>query len=439
MRTRAGLVLSMVALAQVILLGSTLGSLVLKLRDIQANLVRLGNEEQRFLNQLNDAESDLYKTSILLRDNIILDGLEQERARNELKVLLDRTSVQSLESPAWLSPDERRQVETVESTRREYLSRAQTVLAWKEKDRRNLGPLFLSHQLAPMREQFATTARDIVDLVRSLRHSRNQAMADSVEGIQILMIRILVGSVLLGLLLASVAVWRFRAYERERDVHIEQLTKAEGGLRNLSQRLLESQEHERKRLSRELHDEVGQLLTALRVQVGQIESSAESRKHVELAAELADRSLRSVREMARGLRPSMLDDLGLVPAVKWLGRDVSKNTDLDVEVEAEGEFLDLDESRRTCIYRVVQEALTNCVKHARSPSARVLLHESPHELVLTVQDKGVGFKPGPSRGVGLLGMRERVEELGGEFAVVSSPGVGTLIRANLPKARIEKA
>ena len=101
----------------------------------------------------------------------------------------------------------------------------------------------------------------------------------------------------------------------------------------------------------------------------------------------------------------------------------------------EGDFLGLDEPLRTCVYRVVQEALTNCTKHARCSSARVALHEGLSEIVLTIEDSGAGFlweRPG---GIGLLGMRERVEELNGEFALQSAPGAGTTIRVTLPKTR----
>jgi len=439
MRTRASFVLSVVALTQVLLLGSSLGFLVFQLRGIRSNLVRYRSQEQSFLMRLDDAESDLYRTSILLRDNIILAGPQQLRARQELIEVLRRVSDQSLQGPPWLSPEMRGQVEAVDSARREYLARARVIIAWEEKERSTLGPLYLSQQLAPTRERFVTTAREIATLIRSLRETRNRDMADSIDKIETLVLRILFGASILGMSLVVVAVWRFRHYEQERDVHMQHLGEAETGLRALSLRLVESQELERKKLSRELHDEVGQILTALRVQLGQIEPAGDdSRAFLGRASELAERSLRSVRDMARGLRPAMLDDLGLAPALKWLCRDFSKNTILDVEVHIEGEVQGLDEQSRTCLYRVVQEALTNCVKHSGAKSARVMLHESPYEVVLTVQDSGAGFIPGNSKGIGLLGMRERVEELGGEFAVLSSPGNGTLIRANLPCRTLEK-
>jgi signal transduction histidine kinase len=197
---------------------------------------------------------------------------------------------------------------------------------------------------------------------------------------------------------------------------------------------VESQETERKQLSRELHDEVGQILTALKVQLGQIEpDDPDSMVHLQRATELTERSLRSVRQMARGLRPAMLDDLGLAPALKWLGRDFSQHSGLDIDVQIDGELRDLDEPHRTCLYRVTQEALTNCARHSGCNQARVLLRETENALELTVQDDGTGFAAGDTEGVGVLGMRERVEELDGDFAVISSPGAGTLVRANLPK------
>jgi signal transduction histidine kinase len=439
MRNRASFVLSVVALTQVVLIGLSLAILVVRLREIRADLVRLGQEEQSFLNELASAESDLYRTSILLRDNIILEGADFDRARQELVELLRRVSDRAIKRPPWISAKMKAQLETVDTTRLEYVTRAQTVAAWREGDRRTLGRAYLSQQLAPTRLKFISTAAEMTALVQSLRESRGREMAASIEEIQSLVVRILAGAAAFGLILAAVAGWRFRRYDGERNVHMQHLEEVEEGLRALSQRLVESQELERKKLSRELHDEVGQILTALRVQMGQIEPAGEaSAAHLQLASSLAERSLRSVREMARGLRPAMLDDLGLGPALNWLCRDVSKTTSLDVEVQIEGELSSLTEAQRTCLYRVVQEALNNCVKHARAKGARVLLHESPRDVVLTVQDSGIGFAAGSAGGIGLLGMRERVEELEGEFAIVSMPGSGTVVRATLPKVRMEK-
>lgn len=433
MRTRASLVLSVVALIQLILLGLAVGFLVLQLGAISQNLTRIEQAEQEFLTELGDAESDLYRTSILLRDNIILEGEPLAAARGELAGLLERLSRQPLHGPSWMSPAVRLQLDSIAETRREYLARARTVLAWGEKERHTLGPDYVSRQLAPMREKFVGTAHEISGVIRSLRESRNRAMAGSIDQLRLLAVRVAAGAALLGLVLYGFAVWRFDRYEKEREVHTRSLEHAEDRLRALSLRLVGSQELERKKLSRELHDDVGQILTALRLQLGQIQpTDSDSRGHLAQASELAERSLRSVRGMARDLRPAMLDDLGLAPALKWLGRDISKNTPLEVDVEIHGEFANLDEQHRTCLYRVVQEALTNCVKHSGSQAATVVLEERSAGVALTVRDRGAGFGPDRSSGIGLLSMRERVEELGGGFAISSTPGGGTVVRAELP-------
>jgi signal transduction histidine kinase len=435
MRARASVVLSAVAVAQILVLGASLGLLIPRFRDAREDLIRLGREEQLFLNQLSDAESDIYRTSILLRDNIILNGPEQQRARQELLSILTKIGDRPLRAPSWISPAMAAQLEGAEAIRREYLERPKTVLAWSERDRRTLGPRYLYQELVPPREKFVAEERKLAALARAIRESHDQDMANSIQAVERLTTQIVAGAALLGLALAGLAVWRFRQYEKERDTHLLHLQQVENDLRALSQRLVTSQELERKKLSRDLHDEVGQILTALRVQLGQIESSTGSASNLAQASELADRSLRTVRELARVLRPAMLDDLGLAPALGWLGRDFSKNTALDVDVHAEGEFSGLDEPTRTYIFRVVQEALTNCVKHSGAARARVVLRESTEEITVTVQDDGHGFSPGEARGIGLLGMRERVEELDGDFAIVSTPGTGTLIRVKFPKAR----
>ncbi len=437
MRARASYVLSAVAIAQIVVLGASLGFLVPKFRTARANLIRLGLEEQDFLNQLSDAESDIYRTSILLRDNIILDGLEQRRARKELEELLTRIGDRPLQAPSWISPDMRTKLEAVEAIRREYLERPKAVLAWSERDRKTLGPRYLYQELVPPREKFVAEERKLAALARAIRETRDQDMADSIQSVERLTTQIVAGAGVIGLGLAALAVWRFRQYEKERDTHLLHLQQVENDLRALSQRLVTSQELERKKLSRDLHDEVGQTLTALRVQLGQVEPSPHSAPHLAQASELADRSLRTVRELARVLRPAMLDDLGLAPALNWLGRDFSKNTNLDVDVQIEGEFTGLDEPTRTCIFRIVQEALTNCLRHSGATTAQVLLRESQKEILVTVHDNGRGFTPGRARGIGLLGMRERVEELDGEFTIVSPPGTGALIRAKLPRTRKE--
>jgi signal transduction histidine kinase len=136
--------------------------------------------------------------------------------------------------------------------------------------------------------------------------------------------------------------------------------------------------------------------------------------------------------MALLLRPSMLDDLGLVPALEWQAREVSKRSGIWVKVDATNVSEELPEEHKTCVYRIVQEALHNCVQHASAHNVRVTVDQQPAILRLAIEDDGKGFTPQKERGMGLLGIQERVSHLGGAFAVDSSPGRGTALRVMLP-------
>jgi signal transduction histidine kinase len=140
--------------------------------------------------------------------------------------------------------------------------------------------------------------------------------------------------------------------------------------------------------------------------------------------------------MALLLRPSMLDDLGLIPALKWQARETSKNTPLhvtvDVAMAAELDSDGLPDEYKTCIYRVVQEALHNCARHSRASTVRIRVERERDRLLLDIQDDGQGFDVRQTKGLGLLGIQERVTHLGGKCEVRSQPGHGTSLSVELP-------
>jgi signal transduction histidine kinase len=146
-----------------------------------------------------------------------------------------------------------------------------------------------------------------------------------------------------------------------------------------------------------------------------------------------------VRNMALLLRPSMLDDLGLIPALRWQAREVTRRTGLPVKMLAENIADDLLDSHRTCLYRFVQEALNNCAKHSRATQVRVIVREDPDGLLVSVQDNGIGFDPRQEKGMGLLGMEERVERLSGRFCIESKPGGGTLVSMHFAAKNLRPA
>jgi signal transduction histidine kinase len=254
----------------------------------------------------------------------------------------------------------------------------------------------------------------------------------------------LAGVVLLAAVIAAGSVIRISRLETKAEQERLRTEQAEKELRRLSQNLVHAQEEESRRLSRELHDEVGQMLTALRVELGNLERlqngpGHEFHAHLDDAKNLASRTLSSVRDLASGLRPSVLDDFGLGPALQWQAREFSRRTSVPVEVVLEEAPAELPDRHRTCVYRVVQEALTNCARHAQAHQIRVALHIGTDQLSLSIQDDGRGMPahlPASDRssasGLGLIGMEERVRELGGSLDVQSQPGKGTLIKVSIP-------
>jgi signal transduction histidine kinase len=264
---------------------------------------------------------------------------------------------------------------------------------------------------------------------------RLKALFDRFRYRLILMLAITLG---IGALLAVATIRHILRLARDADLRYRQVALAQAKLKDLSARLVDAQEQERRAISRELHDEVGQSLSALLMELGNLGAvapgDAELRSHVESIRKLAESSVNVVRNMALLLRPSMLDDLGLVPALQWQAREISKRTGLAVTVEAENVADDLPEEHKTCIYRVVQEALNNCARHAFARSVRIEVVQESDRIRLSVLDDGLGFNSTHTRGLGLLGMEERVTHLGGRFHLQSEPGHGARLRIEIPLA-----
>jgi signal transduction histidine kinase len=226
--------------------------------------------------------------------------------------------------------------------------------------------------------------------------------------------------------------------ERRSDEQRAVAEDAERQLRELSQQLVATQEEERKHLSRELHDHVAQVLTGLRMELSRIERAKGPLdvKVIEAAAEakkLVDDMFRTVRNLTLGLRPSMLDDFGLQPALEWHIRDFIARYGVNVELRTDGDFSDLSEAGRMCVYRVVQEALTNGVRHAKASSIRVNVTGLGGRLTVSVSDDGVGLDPARRHsGLGLRGIEERVKELRGTMAIGRGASGGTTLTIQMP-------
>jgi signal transduction histidine kinase len=214
---------------------------------------------------------------------------------------------------------------------------------------------------------------------------------------------------------------------------------AQSELRSLSGQLRTAQEQERKYLSRELHDQVGQMLTGLRLELtavarNQSNLDPQMRMLLDRAKATVEQTLGIVRNIAMLLRPSMLDDLGLTPALAWLVKENSRTSGIDIHKEIDARVDQLPDAHRTCLYRVVQEALTNAARHSGGRHVDLRVTVEHGWVRVRVQDDGRGFVLAQRRrGLGLVGMEERVRELGGYTSVTSVPGRGTCVEIRLPQ------
>ncbi len=212
--------------------------------------------------------------------------------------------------------------------------------------------------------------------------------------------------------------------------------------RQRASQIINAQEQERQRIARELHDETSQVLTSLLISLAVLEKSIESSEGRERIADtrtLAHSTLRAIRSLSIDLRPSALDDLGLLPALRWYVKEYMKKCSIDVEFHASGFKGRLPAEMETALYRIVQECLTNTARHSNASKVRIQLKELDGVVTAIINDNGEGFEyeaflknPGPERGLGLAGMQERALLLNGTLAISSEPGKGTRVVANMP-------
>jgi two-component system NarL family sensor kinase len=225
---------------------------------------------------------------------------------------------------------------------------------------------------------------------------------------------------------------------------LQSVVRSERRFRTLAKSVWHVQEEERRRLARELHDGIGQTLTALANQVQRILDDARGAGNLGLEHRLGDAldltrsALHDTRELSRLLRPTLLDDLGLDAALNWLARTLSERTGLDIELQSALDERRLHPDVETLVFRITQEALTNVIRHADARSARIVLALKTSALVLQVEDDGSGFdtalltaaeRSGTSSGV--RGMRDRAELFGGSIELRSAPGRGTVVQLTL--------
>lgn len=436
-RSRSALILGLGSLLAIMAVAGVGALRVLANVRVKDELIR-----NKFLSRnhvLNDIRSEVYLSGTLVRDYLLEP--EPERAETYRSSLeeIRRKMDSALETYGQqIGPQAASNFAALRTELAGYWSTLAPVFEWNPDQRGRLGYPFLRDQVYPRRQNMLTIADRIADINEQQLNLGNAQIAELLAGFQDRLAITLLAALALGLGMAAFSIHQIVKLETRERARFEEVAGARAQLTDLSARLVQAQETERRALSRELHDEVGQSLSAVLVELRNLSAglgsrtAEESRRQVEEIKGLVESTVRVVRNMALLLRPSMLDDLGLVPALKWQAREVSKRTSMDVIVAAELSSDDLPDDYKTCIYRVVQEALHNCARHSQAGTVRVRVQQAGNRIMLTIQDDGLGFDAAQMKGLGLLGIQERVGRLGGTCRVHSSPGRGTVLSVELP-------
>jgi signal transduction histidine kinase len=388
--------------------------------------------------QLDEIRSAVYLSGTYLRDYL----LEPDRAKAEesRRELLDANAqIQSLlaDNGPLSSAGDHEMFEALKRDIRDYWQTLEPVLSWNMEERRQEGYRFLRDEVFPRRS--STLA--IADTIRSVNQQqlmrRDEELLAKFSGVRGQLLLSLLVMLLVGLGQAVFSTAHLLKMEKQTLKHLDEMTEARQELKDLSAKLVATQENERKSISRDLHDAVGQSMSAVQFELHDLAVALrpydpQLRERVHHVRESVENSLAVIRNMALLLRPSMLDDLGLAAALGWLGREISRLTGVRIQVQADDLPADLPDEHKTCIFRIVQEALHNVQKHANANAVEITVRASDAWLVLTVQDDGRGFQQGRAHGLGLTGMHERAESLGGSVKINSGPGKGTLIEVALP-------
>ncbi|MFI5179961.1 MAG: histidine kinase [Thermoanaerobaculia bacterium] len=408
-------------------------------RKTEAENERIRREFLQRLRILEKIRSDLYLSGTYARDYLLEPEAGNaashrallEATRTEMDDILERYVGFLPQGEAAAVVDLRREVS-------DYWRTLAPVFRWSADERRERGYAFFSSEIVPRRLGML----EIADRIARLNEEQLAAGELRVDAlfarVKTHLTLALIASLALGLVFSGLAVRRILHLEELARRRYAELEAARKELQELSARLCDVQETERRTISRELHDEVGQALTALLVDLGHLEAAVPGPAEPALKArvaqirKLAEGTVGVVRNMALLLRPSMLDDLGLGPALEWQAREVSKRSGLKVNVSASDLDDGLPDDYKTCLYRVVQEALHNCVRHAQATQIRITVRQEPTRILLTVEDDGQGFRPDQGRGLGILGIGERFSRLGGTFRIDSEPGAGTVLSGSLP-------
>jgi signal transduction histidine kinase len=390
---------------------------------------------------LVEVRVDLYRIGMDVRD-YLLDRSADSSA--EMREELERTRVQiegnlqMLESRMPL--EDRETLNRLKVEVSEYIDWMNPAIQWTQEEKLARSGNYVRTVLLTRRKSISDVASQVESINAANLQRARQRLEASQADFQTWLRRLTAIVLVLSVLVAGLSTTWILRLEKKAELNQQRALEAEKELRRLSQQLVKAQEDERRSLSRELHDEVGQQITALRVEIANlgripVEDREMFASHLKEAKGLAEQTMKTVRDLAMGLRPSILDDFGLGPAIEWQAREFSRRTGVPAHVELNGSLNGLTESDRTSLFRIVQEALTNITKHASASEIRISLTAGDQGVMLRVEDNGKGMDPQDARGrgLGLVGIEERAREMGAGFALQAQPGQGTALEISIPR------
>lgn len=427
-----GLLIGLIAL-------SGIGALQ-RARQTYRDVSNLNDRYRKTERSLNAIGSGIYVVGLVARD-YLLDPSNVQTSLYRSQLVAERSSMENefRDLGDVIRTEDKPQLDRLRREVEGYWDALNPLFEWTAEQKAARSFEFLRKEILPRREAALSIARDVAMLAQANLERQRQDIDRRQNLMALFISRMLGATVFLGLAIAAAAVLRMTKLENRSAEQQRRTEAAEQELRRLSRQLVQAQEEERKSISRELHDEAGQMLTALRMELRILQDlrtaqGQEFGEHLEGAKHLVEQSVRTLKDMAMGLRPSMLDDLGLGSAVQWQARQFSKLTGIPVNVQIEGLPPLLPDLHRTCVYRLVQEALTNCARHAKATMIDVAVLRQNRLLVVSVKDDGVGFDTTRvrGRGLGLMGIQERVKALSGELVIVSELRNGTTLSAKIP-------
>ena len=392
---------------------------------------------------LSTIRTNVLLGSLYLRDTLIDSGaIARDYYRDEIRRIRDEIEQQL---PHYLLevelPIERQHWAALQRSLDEYWAVLDLAFSPDLPSNTAQAASLLRRRVGPARTNVLSLLDNIAALQQLAQQRHEVERAVMYEEVRRRFVTVASGSLVLALLVAYFAFRHVAGLERE--IHRQRIAEANTrhDLQRLSARLVAAQEDERRSLARELHDEVGQALTAIKMDMGvalrSVDADPRARASLEEARSIAEATLQNVRDLSQLLHPSMLDDFGLPATLRTYLRSWSKRTGIRAQLSHDGFDGRIPPETEVCIYRIVQEALTNVARHSGASTCSVAMARDEGELRVIVDDNGQGIGAADAsgevrRGLGLIGMRERAQALSGRFVIENRIDGGTRVTVRLP-------